>query len=276
MALELLGLAALGLAVGGYGTIIGAGGGFVLVPLLLLLYPEYGPERVTAVSLAVVWMGATSGSVAYARDRRIDYVTGLLFAGSAIPGVVAGALAVHLVPERLFAILFGSMLLLLAAVSMRGRVTQRVREPKSGPGVIVRTVTDPEGRRYRYGYAVWQGVTLSLGVGFVSSLFGIGGGVIHVPSMIMLLHMPVQFAVATSYFVLAFMSGGASVVHLLNGSLQGPQLLKAVALGAGAVPGAQLGALIAQRVRGRGVLLLLSAAIIVLGVRLLARGIAGY
>jgi uncharacterized membrane protein YfcA len=276
VALELLGLAALGLAVGCYGTIIGAGGGFVLVPVLLLLYPSYGPENVTAVSLAVVCANASSGSVAYARRHRIDYLTGLLFAASSVPGVIAGAITVRFVPERVFSVLFGVMLLAMAVVSVRGRRTQAVREPRRGWGVIVRTVTDQEGRRYRYGYAVWQGVALSAGVGFVSSLFGIGGGVMHVPSMIILLHMPVEFAVATSHFVLAFMSGGASAIHLADGSLRGQQLLRAAALGAGAIPGAQVGAMISQRLRGRNVLPLLAIAIVVLGVRLLLKGVAGY
>ncbi len=275
MALELLALAALGLVVGAYGTIIGAGGGFILVPLLLLLYPSYGPEDVTAISLAVVFANATSGSVAYARQHRIDYRTGLLFAASSVPGVVAGAIAVHYVPERVFSTLFGAMLLIVAAVSVRGARTQAIRLPRAGPGVLVRTVVDPEGRTYRYAYDIWQGVLLSAGVGFISSLFGIGGGVIHVPVMIILLHIPVQYAVATSHFVLAFMSGGGSVVHLADGTLAGSQLAKAAALGAGAIPGAQLGAVLSHRIKGRGVLMLLAVAIVFLGVRLFVKGLAG-
>lgn len=272
---ELLGLAALGVVVGAYGTVIGAGGGFVLVPLLLLLYPSYGPEKVTAVSLAVVFANATSGSVAYARQRRIDYVTGLLFAVSSVPGVITGAIVVHFVPERVFSALFGGMLVALAVVSARGRRAQAVRRPRAGRGVLVRTVVDPESRTYRYAYDIWQGVALSAGVGFVSSLFGIGGGVIHVPAMIMLLHLPVPYAVATSHFVLAFMSGGGSLVHLVDGTLRGDQIVRAAALGAGAVPGAQLGAFVSHRIKGRGVLLLLAAAIVVLGLRLLLKGLAG-
>lgn len=274
MALELLGLAALGLVVGFYGTIIGAGGGFILVPLLLFLYPGYGPEQVTAISLGVVFANAGSGSIAYARQRRIDYLTGGIFAASSVPGVMAGAVAVHYVPERLFTTLFGLLLLGLAALSVRG-ASAAVRPPLRGRGVLVRTLTDGEGRTYRYGYKVWQGVILSAGVGFVSSLFGIGGGVIHVPAMIILLHVPVQYAVATSHFVLAFMAGGGSAVHLVDGSLGGEQLVRAAALGAGAIPGAQLGALLAHRIKGRNVLLLLAVAIVALGIRLLVKGIAG-
>lgn len=272
--MEYLGLVALGLLVGAYGTVIGAGGGFVLVPLLLLLYPHYGPQQVTAISLAVVWANATSGSVAYARQRRIDYLTGLLFAASSAPGVVVGAVVVRWVPERAFSGLFGAMLLALALTTVRGR-WQAVRPPLRGRGVLVRRISDREGRTYVYAYRVWQGVGLSMTVGFVSSLFGIGGGIMHVPAMIILLHMPVQYAVATSHFILAFMAGGGSLVHLADGSLQGGEALRAVALGGGAVPGAQMGAWIAHRIRGRNVLLLLAVGIVALGLRLLATGLLG-
>ncbi len=63
--LSFLELAALGLGVGLFGTLIGAGGGFVLTPVLLLLYPTESPETITGISLAVVFFNATSGSLAY-------------------------------------------------------------------------------------------------------------------------------------------------------------------------------------------------------------------
>ena len=271
--LELLGLAALGFAVGTYGTIIGLGGGFILVPVLLFLYPEYDPEHLTAVSLLVVWANTTSGSIAYARQRRIDYVTGLLFAASSAPGVLAGVFLVDFVPERAFTIMFALLLLALAAIAVRGP-PRGIRQPLSGRGVVIRQVVTPEGT-YRYGYRLWQGAVLSLGVGLVSSLLGIGGGAVHVPVMISTLHFPVMLATATSQFTLAFMSGGGSVVHLVKGTLSGDQLVKAAALGVGTVPGAQLGARIAQRIKARTVIKLLVAGLLILSFRLFLKGIAG-
>jgi len=272
--LELAGLVLLGLVIGTYGTVVGAGGGFVLVPALLILYPDFEPEEVTAISLGVVFLSAVSGAAGYARQRWIDYRTGLLFAAASAPGVVAGALLVQFVPERLFTGLFGVMLLGVAVVSLWGRPVA-IREPARGGGIIRRVVTDAEGRQYIYAYRIWQGLTLSLGIGVVSSLFGIGGGVIHVPAMIMLLHIPVPFAVATSLFVLAFMSGGVSVIHLATGTLGGDEAVKIAALALGAVPGAQLGTYLAQRIEGRSVLVLLASTIVVLGARLLLKAITG-
>ncbi|HTN16961.1 MAG TPA: sulfite exporter TauE/SafE family protein, partial [Chitinophagaceae bacterium] len=82
-----------GFLIGTLGTLIGAGGGFILVPLLLLTHPELSPEVVTAISMGLVACNAISGSLAYARIGRIDYRAGLLFAVFTIPGSILGVMA---------------------------------------------------------------------------------------------------------------------------------------------------------------------------------------
>ncbi len=104
-------LIGLGVGVGLYGTLIGAGGGFVLMPILLLLYPKMTPEHLTAISLAVVFFNALSGSEAYALMKRIDYKSGLMFAAATIPGAIIGALNTAWVPRHLFDGIFGVILL---------------------------------------------------------------------------------------------------------------------------------------------------------------------
>lgn len=273
--LELL-LILLGFGVGAYGTLVGAGGGFVLVPVLLLLYPDEKPVAITSISLAVVLFNAGSGSFAYARLKRIDYLTGAMFAAAAIPGSVAGAYLVEVVPRRSFDIMFGVVLLTLAAYTFwaAGRTTA-VRPPVRGRGVITRVMPGhDEGEVFRYSYNAWQGIAYSAAVGFFSSLLGIGGGVVHVPIMITLLRFPVHVAVATSHFVLAIISASGSAVHVLNGELAGQNLVRALLLAAGVVPGAQVGARLAQRIHGPMIVRLLSVALLALGIRLLYTGVA--
>jgi uncharacterized membrane protein YfcA len=77
MPIEYLWLLPLGLLVGAFGTLIGAGGGFILMPVLLLVYPRDKTELITAISLAVVFFNALSGSFAYARMKRVDYKSGI-------------------------------------------------------------------------------------------------------------------------------------------------------------------------------------------------------
>ena len=273
--LELL-LIPLGFVVGAFGTIVGAGGGFVLVPVLLLIYPDNPPAEITAISLAVVFFNATSGSVAYARLRRIDYRTGLIFAAATIPGAVLGAYLVSDVPRRLFDLMFGVLLISLALYTLWGAGRQEViRPPVRGRGVVTRTLHGPEGETFMYSYNVWQGAAYSTAVGLISSLLGIGGGVIHVPIMITLLRFPTHVAVATSHFVLAFMSGAGSGVHLANGDLGGDVLLRALLIAAGVIPGAQFGARIAQRLHGTIIARMLVVAMAGLSVRLLYAAITG-
>ena len=86
MPLTYLWLFPLGLAIGAFGTLIGAGGGFILVPILLILYPNENTELITSISLAVVFFNALSGSLAYARMKRVDFKSGIVFAVATIPG----------------------------------------------------------------------------------------------------------------------------------------------------------------------------------------------
>ena len=273
--LELL-LIPLGFAVGAFGTLVGAGGGFVLVPVLLLLYPHENAASITSISLMVVFFNATSGSIAYARLRRIDYFTGLVFAAAATPGAIAGAYLVGAVPRQTFDLLFGMILLGLAAYTgwAAGR-TAGIRSPVRGWGVTTRVMAGEEGQTFRYSYSLPQGIAYSVGVGFISSLLGIGGGVIHVPIMITLLRFPVHVAVATSHFVLALISISGVAVHLSNGDLEGANLARALLIAAGVVPGAQLGARLAQRVHGPTIVRLLAVALVALGVRLVLAGTIG-
>lgn len=90
------------IGVGAFGTVIGAGGGFILTPILLLLYPHDSAQTLTAISLAVVFFNAASGSAAYVRQRRIDFRIGTVFALATLPGAIGGALVVGAVSRRVF------------------------------------------------------------------------------------------------------------------------------------------------------------------------------
>lgn len=258
-----------GFAVGAVGTLIGAGGGFVLVPILLLLYPERSPELVTSMSLAVVYFNAFSGTCAYARLKRIDYRSGLVFALATVPGAVLGALTTHLIPRRVFDGVFGGLLLVLAVFL----VLQRHREhlgcdvPPSN-GQTIRTVVDSNGSRYTFSFSLFGGIVLSLVVGYLSSALGVGGGVIHVPALIRLLHFPAHIATATSHFILTFTSLAGTVVHIAYGVFsQGATGTLCLAIGA--LMGAQLGAWVSGRLRGVWIIRCLAVALGFVGVRVL-------
>ena len=264
----LLLLAVLGAAVGVFGTLVGAGGGFILTPVLLVLYPQTSATTITAISLVVVFFNALSGSLAYARQRRIDYASGLAFALATMPGAVLGVLVVGFAPRRLFDALTGVLLAAAGAFLMLGRRPEG-RSP-SRLGGAPRSITDRGGTTYRYRVNVRLGVLYSVGVGFVSSFLGIGGGIIHVPLMVAALGFPVHVATATSHFVLANMAAVGSVTHIATGAFaSGTGIHRALALSVGVVGGAQVGAWMSQRIHGTVIQRLLAVALAALAARLL-------
>ncbi|MFN0096480.1 MAG: sulfite exporter TauE/SafE family protein [Dehalococcoidia bacterium] len=261
----------MGLAVGTFGTLVGAGGGFVLVPVLLLLYPDRDAEEITSISLAVVCLNAISGATAFGWQKRIDYRSGIAFAAATLPGALLGAYVVGFLPRTLFdaifALVLGGIGLLLL---LRRQAVVHLREPVTGRwGIARRMVTDRSGQTFFYAFDMRRAVLSTAVIGFLSSLLGIGGGVIQVPLMVSALHFPVHIATATSQFVLAFMAGEGTALHLASGVFDWDHgIPEALLLSLGAVPGAQAGAAIARRVPAPVILRLLAASLLLVALRL--------
>jgi len=262
-------LVALGLVVGAAGTLIGAGGGFLLAPLLVFVDPRDPPSVLTAISLTVVCLNASSGTVAYARMGRVDWRSALPFALASLPGAVLGALATRHMDRRVYDPLLGfgllGIALLVVARLVLGRRTDTAgSDPKGGTH---RVVIERDGTRHAYAFSLPLGLGISAFVGFLSSVLGIGGGILHVPAMAQLLGFPVHVATATSHAVLAFMTLAGVLTHLADGSLV-RALPRALPLGAGALVGAQAGARLSNRVRGTAILWGLALALAAVGFRL--------
>ncbi len=261
-------LVPVGFLVGTYGTLIGAGGGFVLVPMLLLLYPQESPEVITGISLAVVFFNALSGSIAYMRLKRVDYRSGILFASATIPGAILGAITTAYIPRSLFDIFLG-VLLIVGSVFLIFHTHKKADpgEEKNKNG-LVRNIIEADGTRHTFSYSPTVGVGLSLIVGYVSSLLGIGGGIIHVPALVHLLNFPVHVATATSHFMLAIMAFTGTGVHIVQGAFH-HGIRRTIALAIGVLIGAQLGAFLSNRVRGEWIIRGLAIALGLVGIRIL-------
>ncbi len=254
-------LAPLGFLVGLYGTLVGAGGGFLLVPALLLLLPDESPGTLTSVSLAVVFFNAYSGTIAYARMGRIDYFAALLFAVAGLPGAVLGTVAAHEVPRSLFEPAFGLVLLVGGIwLALRPLGTGARREgaaPDCGADRYMR-----EGQ-----FNTLVGAVGSAYIGFFASLLGIGGGVIHVPFLVRVLRFPPHVATATSHMVLAILAFVATVSHFALGAFN-TGLDRTMYLAVGVMMGAPLGAILSTRVRDSLLIRLLALALCIVGARL--------
>ncbi len=247
--LHAIGLGVLGFGLGVLGTLVGVGGGFLLAPLLLLFFPHDKTTLLTAISLGVVFLNAAAGTIAYAKLGRIDYRTGFVFALAGAPGSIVGALASALLPRGMFDAMFG-----LVLVSLGGFLFSRRRLPRRGD--------EPEVVDLRLGAA------LSFAVGFLSSIFGVGGGIIHVPLLVEVFGYPPHVATATSTFILMLMSATGTTTNLVAGRLTGGFLRMAI-LGGGALAGAQIGAAYSSRVPGRTLVRILAVLAFGMGLRLL-------
>jgi uncharacterized membrane protein YfcA len=259
-------LTLLGAVVGTYGTLIGAGGGIVLVPALLLLYPLEPASSIASVSLAVVFFNTVSGTIAYGHMHRIDYRAGFLFAAAAAPGGILGAYATSLLSRRTFDLLFGTLVLTLAAFIL-ARPSPRHRSLRARRHHTTHTLTDFKGNSYSYTFSNRRGILFSFAIGFISSMLGMGGGAFYVPVMVYLLHFPLLIATATSQLMLMIISPILSSAHVMAGSLS-HGLVRTLFLGLGVIGGAQLGAHLSQRLTGVVISRVLAGGLVVIGLRL--------
>lgn len=268
MASSAIELLILGFLIGGFGTLIGAGGGFILVPVLVLLYPDMKPNLITSISLAIVFLNAGSGSIAYSRMKRVDYKSAIAFGLATLPGSVIGAVLTGYIPRHVFDIILGCVLIIISIFLFIKPAEGAYASHNKARVNTHRDFTDKLGHHYTYSFNIKTGIILSFFVGFLSSFLGIGGGIIHVPALISLLDFPAHVATATSHFVLMIMALAGTIVHLINGTLQ--QGLKiALYLGIGVIAGAQAGAYFSNKVKPKGIVKALAIALAIVGIRLL-------
>ena len=122
-----------GLVAGSYGSMVGAGGGFLIVPLLLFLFPTESPAAIAATSLLAVLFSGLSATGAYARLKRIDYRMGLSLAVLTVPGAIAGVYLVSHIPRDAFQGALGLLLVGVGYLSAHQALQGSPRVPRSGP-----------------------------------------------------------------------------------------------------------------------------------------------
>jgi uncharacterized membrane protein YfcA len=267
--------------VGVYGTLVGAGGGFLIVPMLLLAFtgPPYNftPQEAAGTSLFAVFLNGVSGTVTYAQQRRIDFQSGWYFSLTSVPGSILGAYVGRFFTSAAFVLSFGALLIALAAFMILRPAEARIVAAEEAEAAVPprrwyvqRRIFDRLGQEHSYEYHQPGGMALSFLIGMLGSILGIGGGPIIVPSLLYLFSFPAYIATATSTFIVAVSSFSGTVSHLGLGNVR---LTFALILGVGVIAGAQIGARLSTRLRGPWLIRLLSIALIIAGGRLILRGL---
>ena len=223
--LEVAELLVAGAVIGLLLGILGGGGAIFTAPLLIYAF-DVAPLTATTVSLVVVLFAAASGLVGHARAHRVRWREGTVFGLVGIAGAVVGALLAGALPERV--LLGGFAVLLLAAA-------YAMYKPPVKAGA-------EHGRRGM----VTVGAT-ALGVGVVTGFFGVGGGFVIVPALVLVLGFSMPTAAATGLLVIAINSLAALAVR-------GPQYLDlavAIPMAVGAMVGSFVGSRVAGQVPAR-------------------------
>jgi uncharacterized membrane protein YfcA len=206
---------------GTFGAVVGVGGGIILVPLLTLFLGI--PVHVAvAVSLLGVIAVSTTASASYLEGGFVDRRVGLtLLVATAAGGIVGGYIAGYL-DARAISALFGVVLVLVAIQMLRGR---RVAAPE--------IVGDAEGLEFDSSYVepttgaevsyrarrVGLGGFVSLFAGALSGLLGVGGGIVNVPTMNVLMGIPIRVAATTSTYMLGATAAASTILYLSRGEV---------------------------------------------------------
>jgi uncharacterized membrane protein YfcA len=210
-----------GVAAGGVGAMLGIGGGVFLVPLLHL---ALGFQLRTAAAISLATVIATSSSVSAARSgtQLINLRLGMVLEVATVAGSLLGGFTAHLFSEPALQRLFAAVAV-LAGVAVLGRLNRRnvTLDPSADPGRL--------GGRF---YEVESGGTVtyrikrlplalvaSFAAGNVSSLLGIGGGIVKVPALNAWCGVPVRAAAATSAFMIGVTAAGGAIIYFGRGEL---------------------------------------------------------
>lgn len=253
--IEILVLFLVGIGVGTFGTLVGIGGGLIMIPLFTFaLTPSVfqTAPQIIGTSLFGVFLNAISGTFAYVKQKRVYFKAAIPFAIATLPGAFLGSLVSDYFTGPSFSLAYGIFILFIAVIMYWNSSNKKVIA-------------------YEFNEKLFQsrkklGIILSGFVGFISSIFGIGGGVIHVPTMIYALSFPPHMATATSHFVLAVSSFFGVISHIM---LNHVVWVPALSVGIGAVIGAQIGARLSRKTRPRSIILLLCLALFLLGIRMI-------
>jgi uncharacterized membrane protein YfcA len=263
-------IAAIGVAVGALGSMLGIGGGVLLIPLLTGLL---GVPIKTAIGASIVSVIATSsaaGAVYVERGLTHTRLSMVLEVATTLGALAGGITAILLAPNLLEGI-FGVVLLYIV-YSMR-------RIPKEdahiGPtGLLDMHYTDPLSGKV-VSYRV-RNLPVGLGASFlagnVSGLLGVGGGIIKVPIMTLVMGLPLRAAIGTSNFMIGITAATSAVIYYQHGYID-PSIAIPTALGV--LVGAQVGTRLGGQIRSYRLKQLFQGLLLVFAVQMLYKAFTG-
>jgi uncharacterized membrane protein YfcA len=263
-----------GAVAGAFGSLLGLGGGVLIVPLLTLGFGLPLREAV-GVSLICVIMTSSAAAGVYLERHVANLRLGMTLELFIASGALVGGSVAFLLSDQLLSLLFAGLLLYVAATMARGRRAEPDLEPDPDPPVAIDP--DPPARQTALerlsgdGYRVHnlgRGVVGATGAGIVSALLGIGGGIIKVPLMHLAMGVPLRVATATSNMMIGITAAASAVIYIIHGGID-PYVAGPTAIGV--FLGATAGSRLSHRVDLRYLRLLFVVVLVYTAVQLLLR-----
>ncbi|PMC34687.1 hypothetical protein CJ195_21915 [Bacillus sp. UMB0899] len=257
-----------GLLAGTIGSLVGLGGGIVIVPLLIGLgaisFIDVTPQITVGTSMITVFITGLSSTLAYMKQKQVDYKSSLyLFIGSG-PGSILGSWFNRYFNDDSFSLYFGFFIILVAILLMvKNKIKPIGQQNKS---TVTRTIITPEGKQITYGINLALAIPIACLVGFLSGLFGIGGGSLLVPAMIILFSFPPHIAIASSMMIVFLSAILSSITHISLGNVN---WLFVLFLLPGAWFGGKLGAYLNTRLSSNVLVMILRVVLIIVGIRMI-------
>ncbi|HEY5426177.1 MAG TPA: sulfite exporter TauE/SafE family protein [Candidatus Tumulicola sp.] len=248
-------LFAVALFASAFGAMVGLGGGFILVPVLRLVF-GLAPAEAAGTSLVLIVTSGASGALAYLMQRRVHLKIGFLIAAGGLPGGIIGAMLSLRITPRVFDWTL-ALLLIAVAVDMAWNAEKRMRGRPQHDHVHA-----IKGMSYR------AAVLLGFAVGIFSSLFGIGGGIVLVPTLLYFSELPIHAVSATSQFGILLTSPVGLAVHAMQRDVN---LHDVVPLVAGGLLGGPIGARLSLRLKSPHLLLAVAFALVAVAASLVWR-----
>ncbi|MFI5378731.1 MAG: sulfite exporter TauE/SafE family protein [Tepidisphaerales bacterium] len=265
---------AMSLAAGALGSLLGLGGGIIVIPALTLLL---GIDIRYAIGASVVSVIATSSgaAAAYVRERLTNLRVAMLLEIGTTTGALTGAYLAGVLAGRWLYIIFGlvmgySAIAMFrkgrgtAAVVPRDRLADRLRLHGS-----YRDEAVGQEIAYRVTHTL-PGLALMYIAGMVSGLLGIGSGALKVPAMDLAMRLPIKVSTATSNFMIGVTAAASAGVYFARGDID-PFVAAPVA--AGVVIGATAGSYLLGRLQSRVIRIVFVAVLLWVSVEMLLRGV---
>ena len=250
--LEEIWLIPLGFAAGILGSMIGLGGGIIVVPVLTFL--GFPPTLAASNSLFAAFSNAVASTISYSRQKRIEYSIGLRLGLLSIPGTILGAYISTDATPGIFKILFGIVLISSIVYIFTKR---KIESKQINTSKLVMLLA----------------VGASFFAGIISSFFGIGGGIIFVPLMVAAMGMGMKKAAPTSQFILLFASFSGLVTHSILGH---PDFYQSLLLAIGAFAGGMFGARLSLEVKEKNLQIIVSIALIAAAIKLFIDAVGSF